>query len=179
MATLLPVLVCLPTLLAAAVVEDFAGAPVLTVQKGAERGTSAAVEAAPGGSDPALVVRLAERHDRLHEVNLAAGPQQSGPATVTLRARRSGSAQIWGVALRVLDARGETFQFITKTVPGAEWTTLSFAVDPAKHDGSWGGPAGGRMDATWRVLGLAVMGNDKPGAGELWFDDIACAAPTP
>jgi hypothetical protein len=165
----------LPAAVSAAVVEDFASHPAVTCVHGAERGSSVAVEDFPATSDAALVLRLAETHTQLHEANLAAGPEQSGSATVTLRARRSGTAQAWGVALRILDARGETFQYVTHTVPGSDWTTLSFSVGPGlHHDGSWGPQVTGQLGPRWRILGLAVMTNEKPGIGEFWFDDLAC-----
>jgi hypothetical protein len=164
---------CLPTLLGAAVVEDFTTAPEPTLVQASERGTSAAVESAPGTNDPALVVRIAEQHGKLHEVYLAKSERHDGPATVTVRVKRGGTFPFWSVALRVKDAKGECFQFAPSASPEAEWTTLRFAVAEGLHKGHWGKPSTGIMDGAWSVAGFAVSCGEQPGAGEVWFDDVA------
>lgn len=168
-------LLCLPALATAAVVEDFSTAPGLELVQASARGTSAAVEAAPGGSNPALVVRLAEQHGKLHEVYLQKGVAQQGAATVTVRVRASGTAELWSLALRVRDARGETFQFATKAKPAAAWTELVFEVRDGAQQGSWGNPTTGALSGAWRVSGFGLSCSEKPGSAEVWIDDIACA----
>jgi hypothetical protein len=168
--------ICLPVVAAAAVIEDFTIKPELVLVQASERGTSAAIEDAPGTTDPALVLRIAEQHGKLHEVYLTKSPKQEGPATVTVRVKRSGPFAFWSVALRVKDAKGECFQFAPSASPGEEWTTLRFAVAEGLHKGHWGKPSTGIMEGAWSVAGFAVSCGEQAGAGEVWFDDVACEA---
>ncbi|MBN8526780.1 MAG: hypothetical protein J0M02_15720 [Planctomycetes bacterium] len=167
-------LLALPVLATAAVVEDFSTAPGLELVQASARGTSAAVEAAPGGANLALVLRLAEQHGKLHEVYLLTGVAQQGAATVTVRARATGTAELWSLALRVRDAKGETFQFATRAKPAATWTDLVYEVRDGAQQGSWGTPTTGAMGGTWRVSGFGLSCREKSGTAEVWIDDIAC-----
>lgn len=167
---------CLPALAVAAVVEDFTAKPGLVLVGASERGTSAAVESVAGTGNAALVVRIAEQHGKLHEVYFGKGVAQQAPATVTVRVKRSGAFEYWGLSLRVKDAKGECFQFPTAIIPGDDWTTLRYAVGEGLHKGHWGNPSTGVMEGAWVVCGFAVSCSEKAGAGEVWLDDVSCEA---
>ena len=154
--------------------QDFSTAVEVIAYQGESRGSSVAIEPAPGTANPALVLRIAEHHTTLHEANLPKGELLSGAAEVTLRAKLTGAVQAWGIALRVLDDQDRTVQFVHKGVPGTDWSTIAFTVTPGgSNDGAWGGPGSGPLSGSWRVLGLAFMTNDHDGTGELWIDDLS------
>lgn len=167
-------IVLLPAILSAAVLEDFTAKPEVSLVKESERGVTAAYATPDGGSGEALVLRYAEQHAGLNEAYFAKALPIPGPCTITLRARADAALKVWGIALRVKDAKGECFQFKGSAMPGADWTTISFDVAADTAQGHWGNPGTGVMEGTWSVCGIAASGAEAAAAGAVWIDDLTC-----
>lgn len=144
--------------------------------------TVALVDApAGGGSGKALSIAWPKEHKPywqvVYEPFRPAPELTAAGATVTLKVWVEAMSGVKGIALRLVDANHETFQWAAP-LPDADkagWRTLSIAVDPQQPVGSWGPE--GKVDKIidWPVTmgGFAADFSDPaaPG-GSLIIDDV-------
>ncbi|MFP4055577.1 MAG: GH39 family glycosyl hydrolase [Candidatus Brocadiia bacterium] len=149
---------------------DLARRGALHVHRGRQFHQATEVVAADGGR--ARKLTWAEGARRLLETMCRQRPTLYAfheGLTVAMALDARGLPGLEGVAVRAVDADGETFQWSGDAGPASEgWQEVRVRLDPARHQGSWGGGERGRgtLDLPVRFLGLAFMapeGLEGPG----------------
>lgn len=79
------------------------------------------------------------------------------------------------MAVRLLDAHNQVFQWMLKLPPSATagWRTIVFPLDPEHGGGNWGGPNDGRLAYPARFLGLTLaFASSAIPAGHVLIDNL-------
>ena len=81
------------------------------------------------------------------------------------------------VGLRILDARGEVFQFLLPKLEAAlqkpEWTQYETVLNLDTPQVHWGSNSDGIADAPLRLFSLAVNGGASGDSGSIYIDDLS------
>ncbi|HSI85384.1 MAG: hypothetical protein ACAI35_19280 [Candidatus Methylacidiphilales bacterium] len=80
------------------------------------------------------------------------------------------------VGIRLLDARGEVFQFMLPRIDSAlrkpEWNLYETELNLDASQGHWGNNSDGVADAPLRLFSLAINGGSAGDSGSIYIDDL-------
>ncbi len=164
---------------------DFSSAPSPIVYVANKRGQWGSIAEGPFGAKRVakLSWNIAEAH-RLLEVILRDRPLLlafDAGVTLTVEANFSQANGVAGMAIRCIDANGETYQWSVKGNPKLKgWQKLKVKLDPAKHNGHWGGDKNHVIDPPVKLLGWAmVLPTDAPTPAHVYVRHIKRNVPNP
>lgn len=167
--------------IAAAVIDDFERSEHGCIASGDQVFAVPSLVDAPAGlgAGKALKVAWPSPHGRWVDVHIAkrtpiAAINPAG-AVITCAVWAEAFSGVEGLGLRLADSKGESFQW-SATLPRPDqsgWRTVTFTVDPARHNGHWSGNNDGVIDYPLAFNGFAVgLRADAP-SGAVIIDNVA------
>jgi hypothetical protein len=136
-------------------------------------------EAAHGGTRAAKVAYAFTGNGYL-EANLVAPvavDTTSEPILMTLWVKGAGKADFANAAIRMLDAKGNTFDYpapgLAEKLNGDGWSRVDIVIDPMKFRGTWGPAPDNKLHPPVRFYGIAAgHGTATTTTGAFFIDDI-------
>lgn len=170
----------------AEVVENFESNPNVKVENKSHEGTQTAIVEAPDRSDNRVMKISWDAHSGTHVAASLSSPGQilfnePGVYEVTAKVNlEQCPPEVTGLAIRVVDAGNETFQFATPIEVHGEpgWTELKWTVNTnepvTEKSKSWGDNVNNVMDFPVKFFGFGFGLKDwKTDGGVLLIDDLA------
>ena len=170
----------------AEVAENFESSPAVTVEGNSHEETRCEVSEEPGKADNHVLKLSWNAHSGTHVAGSLTAPgavlfQDTGQYEITARVNlEQCPLEAANVAIRVVDAGNETFQYSTPIEKHGEpgWTELKWVVNTDQPVSgtvkSWGDRVDEVMDFPVKFFGFAVDLKDwKTNGGTILFDDIS------
>lgn len=170
----------------AEVVEDFESSPAVTVEGNSHEETRCEIAEEPGKADNRVFRLSWNAHSGTHVAGSLTAPgavlfQDTGKYEITARVNlEQCPLEALNVAIRVVDAGNETFQYSAPIEKHGEpgWTEMKWVVNTNEPVSgtvkSWGERVDGVMDFPVKFYGFAVDLKDwKTDGGTILFDEIS------
>ncbi len=129
----------------------------------------------PGSSEQAIKITwdaTVFQYAELHLTSPRLLPPEFQKGTIALQLWLPARAPIRSISLRLVDAKGETFQFQSRYLPQSEdkLHLLEYSVDLAqRYSASWGGNNDKILDQPVRLLGFSIDFERESDVGEAYF----------
>ncbi len=165
----------------AAVLRNFETPGEALVFKGAERGGSCQYAAAPEPlGKQSLKVSWENRHAPWLDIGvlpptpLPDASEKVG-GTLSVSVYSGGAPEVTEINARLVDAKGETFQWKKKVDLSAKgWQELAYTITATNFNDSWGTTKTGQIALPLKFFGFAIsFSAESTPAGSIYFDNIS------